>query len=490
MIKKNIFISSIFLLFGTTVLIYSCHKDEPAVDLTAGGFPNAVGKIILGKCATSGCHNDLSKEAAAGLSMETWDKLFEGGRGGACIIPYRPDFSTCMYYVNSPDFPKFGISLDPQMPFGRTALTQAEVKILNDWILEGAPNRDGYVKFSDNAFRKKIYITNQGCDVVAVIDESSKLVMRYINVGASPLVESPHMVKISPDGMYWYVVCLGGQYIQKYSAINDQFIGQAFIGSGSWNTFTITGDSKFAWIADWGSSNGKILYVNLQNMTLLGTFQGAWGNGHGTLISADSKTLYVGGNYSNKIYKTDVTNPLSPNENDILVSPNVNAHPHDMIYSPDQTKYYVTCEGTDEIRVMSVAMDTVLAIIPMGSHPKEMAVSTTHPYLFVTCEDDTTHFPGQGKKGSVAVINYLTDQLISFVDAGTFQPHGIGVDDVQGLIYVASRNIASNGPAPHHTSNCGGRDGYMTIIDINTLQRVPGYKPELSVDPYSIAVRH
>src|SRR3972149_5235612 len=89
------FLSVFFFGFvGATVVLNSCKQDEPAVDLSASGFPNAVGKIILGKCATAGCHNTQSKDAAGGLDMTTWDKLFEGGGGEACVIPYRPDYST------------------------------------------------------------------------------------------------------------------------------------------------------------------------------------------------------------------------------------------------------------------------------------------------------------------------------------------------------------------------------------------------------------
>jgi hypothetical protein len=61
-------------------------------------------------------------------------------------------------------------------------------------------------------------------------------------------------------------------------------------------------------------------------------------------------------------------------------------------------------------------------------------------------------------------------------------------------VFVANRNQTTGGPAPHHSSNCGGKNGYITFIDMNTLELVPYgtsfKKVEVSVDPYSIAVRH
>jgi hypothetical protein len=60
---------------------------------------------------------------------------------------------------------------------------------------------------------------------------------------------------------------------------------------------------------------------------------------------------------------------------------------------------------------------------------------------------------------------------------------------------VANRNVTSDGPAPHHSNNCGGRNGYVTFIDMNTLTLLTtdeGEEKEIevSVDPYSIATRH
>jgi len=59
--NRNIFVAASLFLLCSASIISSCHKDEPAVDLAAGGFPNAVGKIILGKlqarifCKTALC---------------------------------------------------------------------------------------------------------------------------------------------------------------------------------------------------------------------------------------------------------------------------------------------------------------------------------------------------------------------------------------------------------------------------------------------------
>ena len=128
--KTKIVISFLFVGSCFAVFLFSCTRDAPAVDLEAGGYPNEIGKIFLSKCAVSGCHNDISKEAAGGLSLTSWSKLFEGANGSAVVIPYRQDFSSLMYFINT--YPDLGPALEPQMPIEGTALTREEVITIRD----------------------------------------------------------------------------------------------------------------------------------------------------------------------------------------------------------------------------------------------------------------------------------------------------------------------------------------------------------------------
>jgi YVTN family beta-propeller protein len=490
-VKKTHLLVDISLMLGFCLLLSNgCKVDDPLVNISSSGYPSEIGKIVLTKCATSGCHNEQSKAAAAGLSMATWEALFQGGRNGACVIPYRADYSLCMYYINT--FSDLGPSLLPHMPYNLPALSRAEVLQMQAWILAGAPDNQGHVKFADNPLRHKLYITNQGCDEVAVVDGATKLIMRYIHVGNSSQIQSPHMVRVSPDGNYWYVVFINGNSIQKYRTSDDSYVGEVNIGSGSWNTFAITSDSKKAFVSDWNSP-GKIQYVDLSALSLLSTYQSAspgfidWP--HGTAVNQNATTLYAGNNVDKIIYKIDISDPIHPPSfNNITIGP-VIQKAHDIVLSPDGKKYFVTCTQTNEVRILNVSNDSVIAVIHTGNYPQEMALSLSTPYAFVTCQEDTALFPGSTKRGAVTVFNYQTNTFVANIDANTYQPHGVAVDDKNGLVYIASRNINPNGPAPHHTSTCAGRDGYLSTIDLNTLQYIKSYRPEMTVDPYSIAVR-
>ncbi|HSH67325.1 MAG TPA: YncE family protein, partial [Bacteroidia bacterium] len=163
---------------------------------------------------------------------------------------------------------------------------------------------------------------------------------------------------------------------------------------------------------------------------------------------------------------------------------------HELKFTPDGSKYFVTCQGTSEVRAFETGTDALLAIIPVGEKPSELSFSKTTNHLFVTCTEDLKTFPG--KRGSVAVINYETNTLEKFIYTG-HQPHGIEVDDERKLVYVANRNATSDGPAPHHTNECGGRNGNVSFIDLNTLNMLKSgssiKKVEVSVDPYFVAIR-
>src|SRR5690606_30121965 len=114
-----------------------------------------------------------------------------------------------------------------------------------------------------------------------------------------------------------------------------------------------------------------------------------------------------------------------------------------------------------------------------------IAMSKSKPYALITCMEDNSSNPGF--RGSVYVIDYNTFETTK-IDGPFFQPHGIAVDDRNGTFYVASRNATQDGPAPHHSSSCAGRNGYYNVYDLNTLKRLPK-RYEVTVEPYSADVR-
>lgn len=484
--KKSI---QLLAFFASCFLISSCSDEKGTPDFK--GYPDDIGKLVFSKCATSGCHTDASKEAAGGFSMQSWDALFQGGHNGAAVIPYRSDYSPMFFFCNT--FSDLGTTLGPTMPYNKDHLDRETVVMLKNWIDAGAPSRDGSIKFSDDPNRKKYYVTNQGCDVVTVFDEATNLPIRYINVGQQLGTEAPHMIHVSPDKKYWYVLSLAGYSLEKYRTSDDSFVARANIGSGYWNAFTISNNSQTAFCTDMSPLNGDVAVIDLNTMTVI--HNRPFNYPHGIALNNANDTLYITQQVgSSKIYKVPVVDFSGLTEINLFTgpTPSVTLDPHEVAFAPDGSKYFVTCQGTGQVRVFQTGTDQLIATIPVGASPSEMSFSKNTNYLFISCTEDTLNFPG--KRGSVAVINYATNTFVKYIYTG-HQPHGIIVDDSKKTVIVANRNAKSDGPAPHHASACGGRNGYVTYIDINTLNMVPSYSGnsnksiEVSVDPYSVSIR-
>ncbi|HNQ12911.1 MAG TPA: YncE family protein [Bacteroidia bacterium] len=453
------------------------------------GYPSNIETIVLNKCATSGCHNTQSKNAASGLDLSSYDKLFEGNRSGAVVIPFRPELSS--FFLSCNTFSDLGDTLqEPKMPINASLLSKVEVNTIKQWILDGARNAKGQMKFEDNPSSGKYYVACQGCDLVYIYPKNSRIASRVVDVGINTSVtESPHSIRMSPDGKYWYSVLIGGTVFEKFDAATDQKVAQINLGAGGWSVVVISKDSKKGFITDF-SQNGRVAYVDLETMTLKKMYQGLnlFSFPHGIAYHQTNEMLYVTGQIGNFFYKIDVSDPMNPDvSNPISLQPGMPVNfapsldPHEVYFNTDSTQYMVTCERSNEVRVFSVANDALLSVIPNLYNVKEISVSFEKNIAFAACVEDSISFPGV--IGSVAVIDLSTHSLIKKIHTG-YQPHGIYCDDKNEVVYVA--NINSAGPPPHHISYCSGKNGNVTLIDLNTLTLIPGYKSETSVYPYFI----
>ncbi len=470
------------------ILLCAC-KHEP--NLPLGDYPQEVGNIIIPKCATSGCHNNQSAAGAGGLNLTTWNNMFAGARSGAVTIPYRPDFSTLCYYTNTDT--SLGVTLVPTMPEGQPPLTRQEYMTLRNWIAGGAPNVNGQVKFADNPNRKKIYVLHRMCDVVTVFDAATLLQMRYIDVGIKQLQDYPYSIKVSPDGKYWYVSFFAqSNIIQQYDAANDQHIGNIILGDGIWTSFTISPDGRYGYFVD-NSSPGKIVCADLLDREILHTytFSNVMQYPYGICYNEASQKLYIGTTMGNSIYIIDINDPSAPTLHQIpidgstVISHQQSVEPLQLLIHKNYC--YIICQNTQDLKILNISNKTVVKTIPLPAAPACIDYSAKYDKLFISCPEDANSFALL--RGSVCVIDINTLTFQKSIYSG-YQPYSLAVDDVSGLVAVANANLNSEGPAPHHTSNCGGRNGNVSFIDLNTLLPISSKKSEVAVFPTSISIRH
>ncbi|HXS35074.1 MAG TPA: hypothetical protein VN721_00125 [Flavipsychrobacter sp.] len=495
------------IILASLCILSSCVHKLNTPPVADGNYPPEINKIFETRCAITGCHdNAADAEGASGLLMDTWDHLFKGSYNGAVVVPYSPQYSPLLYFINTD--PSQGPIIYPTMPSStpnkpQLPLTEDEYKTISSWIAQGAPDKNGNIAFASNPdTRQKIYIAQQGCDVVAVIDAATMQIMRYIQVGENPAsIEAPHCIRTSDDGKYAYVSFYYGNYLQKIDCTTDQVVGRADLtaaerNTGGWNICFVSPQQDTAVVT---SNLNYGVFTNITTSTMQvqsdKTITGLV-NPHGIASNPTFDTFFVTGQTGNTVYK--ITEQGSPPQEisidgrpaeqgsaDSLADPD----PHEIQMAPDYSKYFVTCQNSNEVRVMDAHTDKLLKVIPVGGFPQDMAISHTQPYLFVTCMQDQSAGVPSKFIGSVYVINYQTLSVVKPIYGYFFEPHGITVDDINGLVYIASLNYDTSGPPPHHVSVCGGRDGWYSVYNLNTLQPVNNIRYELAVFPYSAAAR-
>ncbi|MBK8685221.1 MAG: hypothetical protein IPN26_09625 [Bacteroidetes bacterium] len=65
---------------------------------------------------------------AANLNLSSWQTLFEGSVNGAVMVPFAPENSSFLQFINT--YEDLGIIAEPTMPVNGTPLTRDEVMLM------------------------------------------------------------------------------------------------------------------------------------------------------------------------------------------------------------------------------------------------------------------------------------------------------------------------------------------------------------------------
>lgn len=510
---KRLLLAMIAVIFMAVIFHTSCKRShQPA--LADGNFPDSVARIIVSKCTYVGCHNQASYQNAGQLLLDSWDHLFQGCSFGAAVVAYSPKYSPLLYYC-CPDSTLGNVIYDPNHFNKHPAPTAAEYRTLVNWVTHGAPDKNGNVPFADNADnRQKIYLTQSGCNLLAVIDGKSKLVMRYIPVGNATDTHSQHDVEMTSDGKFAFVSFYFGNLMEKIDTRIDTVVGITDMssvvagGQAGWSILYVSpGDTD---IMVSGYYNNYLVSVKPATMAIdqklsadavnVGFSGSGLNNPHGITSNAAFDTFFVTMEFGNAVAKVNFNHPgywsklisVDGNTASSTAFPG-SPDPHQVEMAPDGSKYFVSCENSNEIRVMDTNADTLIRAIAVGAFPQEMTLYESKHYLFVACLNDSVNRAAPpsiaGNVGTVFVIDYNTYQVVKILKGDFNTPHDLAIDTVDGYIYVASRNVYNGGIPPHHTTPCGGNAGWYTVYDLNTLEPADNIRYEVTNDPYAIIPR-
>jgi len=499
----------ILLVFVGIFCSTSCRRKSTAnvVPADTSNYPDSIASILVNKCAIAGCHNPASYQNASGLELDTWAHLFNGNNFGTVVVAYSTAYSSLLPEIN-PDS-TLGPTVDD--PPHNTLLTNAQYVTLSNWIKKGSPDINGNIPFASNPdTRQKIYLTNQGCNLVAVIDAQSKQVMRYIPVGDANN-QTPHDITISSDGAYAYVPLYDGNMVQKIDTRTDAIVSTAYLNSytpggsyGQWSIVTLSPQDTALMVSGF-LQTGSIATINTAAMQLdpkksiVPTTSGAgsimpWP--HGLANNPTFDTFFAALQYGNAVFKFGFAprfwyKYVSVNGQPIVLtnsSDSTNPNPHQIEMSPDNSRYFVSCQQTGMVSVIDAHTDSLIAQIPVGFYPQEMTVSTSKNYLLVACMEDANN-PNYQMIGSVYVIDYNSLNVVARIYGNFYEPHDLAVDEIDGLIFIASRNASVGGIPSHHSTVCGGNAGFYNVYNLNTLQPADNKRYEVTRDAYAIAQR-
>ncbi len=480
-------------LLGFTLTAYgvSCKHEpfrEPVQPEVEHGYPEEIARIIVNKCATAGCHNEASYEVSGGnLRLDSWSHLFNGGNTGAAVVPYSVECSPLLYFTNS--FPQHGpIPEDGmKMPLNNPPLSEEEYLTLKNWVLSGAPDKDGNIPFASNKdTRQKIYLSHLSCDFITVIDAEKHVVMRCIPAGNQVTIEAAYSLKVAPDG-FAYISYWASQYLFQLDTRTDSISSIIDLGMPNSQTLLPVANKELLLV---NSFAGAIMRINTATKQVIQQYGlGQVVSPHGIAANRTRDTFFVteqSGNIVHKIAANGWSKKITIDGQPPSAS--TGPQPVQIVMSPDFSRYFLSCQATQEVRVMDAYADTLIRSIPVGQMPQDLAVSRTLPYLFVTCVEDPATTPIY--KGAVYIIDYNTLEVVRKVNDRYYMPHALAVDDVYKKLYVFSRNIDPDGPVPHHSSStCDGRNGYYSVYDFEKLQPVNNRRYEVTVDPYAADAR-
>jgi YVTN family beta-propeller protein len=420
--------------------------------------PAQVQRIFNFNCTTSNCHG--TSNPGEGLELVTWDRLIKGSRNGEVVLPFYPDESHMIHSLLG----EARGGVDPRMPLSRNPLPDADIQIIRQWIAAGAPNDQGDLPFADA--RRKIYVTNQGDDQISVIDADQLVVMRIIEVGVLPGVDSPHNVFVDPQNEYFYVSLINSARVLKFDVETDELVATAVVGQSPANPVT-SPDGKTLYVTNWNPNNATFHVLDAETMTerYFLTFPPPLGTlPHGLTVTADGSTIYTTHEGSGMVFRIQlgetaqdaILTPIS------LGEPALALRPLQVLLDQEEEHLFVTCNGSGEVRVIDLATDEMVHVIPI----------TGKPWLLDLTGDGRHIYVGNWGKDGVDVIDaddFSFESMTNATAGGQYfaRPHGVVITD--RFAFVSNEN--TNGQIPqHHPTQGGGNDGAVTIIDLQTQE--------------------
>jgi len=437
-------------------------------------FSNHVQPIFLSGCAVSGCHDRSApgnkKPTPPGadseqFSLANWEDFFAGRDHGGLVVPYRANKSHMIYHVNS-DTLLAPVSIPHMPPIAGISIPPLQLGVIMRWIDAGAADDYGAVAFTADP-QGKVLVTNQAEDLIAVIDIATNLVARYIQAGVANVFiqppAAPHNVTVDKAHGYYYVNLVGGGKVLKFRLADNAKVGEVS-GILSPTQIALSEGGDTGYVAQFASGVNSIRLFDTRTMALIGQVSALYvDKPHGVQLTPDRRELWVTGNLSDNIMVVNLQdfstkliqlNNQAPGSGGALL-------PYQTVMTADNKFVYVSCQRSNEVRLISRDSLAVVKVIPVGQYPLILAISPDGRYVY----------SANRNSNSVSVIRTGVDSVVATIPDVGPQPHGIDITPDGRFAYVSCENVTAAVP-PHHPTSGSKIPGFVAVVDLATNQVV------------------
>lgn len=451
------------LITSASCYFIACNS-EPVAPPQTVSFSKDIIPIFIQNCNFPTCHNSFDKKS--GLDLTSWHSLMiKGSDFGAEVIPYNAKWSLLVWHINN-DTTTAPVAL-PHMPkpfppyTNGLPLPQNLVKLMMQWIDEGAKNNYGEVAYSN--VTRKAFITNQASDLIAVINLENNFLIRLIRVGTGGnTLAAPHHVEVDRQGNYFYTILISTGYVEKFDAKTYQKISSMPIVSKPGH-IVITPDGLRGYVTNFDVSGLErfIKCFDTQNMTVIDTISDITMNAtHGARITNDGEyvlTVSQVGEFIQIIRTSDneieETIPVANN-----VPPNGNGtglyKPIAISVSPDDKYAFISCIASNEVRVLDLQLRTIIKQIPVALYPYQSDCSPDGRWCYVANRNTN----------SVSVIDIQTLTVVKTIPNVGVEPHGVAFTPDGNFAYITCES--TSGSAVHHPVTGSVKPGTTAVIDV------------------------
>ena len=139
--------------------------------------------------------------------------------------------------------------------------------------------------------------------------------------------------------------------------------------------------------------------------------------------------------------------------------------PYQTVMTSDNKYVYVSCQQSNEVRVVDRDSMKVVKVIAVGTWPLILAISPDNAHVY----------SANRNSNDVSVIQTSDNTVETTIPNVGPNPHGIDITTDERYAYVSCENVTSIIP-PHHPTTGSKVPGFVSVIDLTTNQVIKTFE--------------